>query len=175
MRNRNLPLLNHLLSLPPEAGLDLDPVTEDGTGCLEYGVYGGFVEGCEAYRRKAVEEGVWERVRGRRNKYGCNAALWAGLGKWCVGGGGEVERVWSWVFDNLGEREVMARNGNGHTVMHKLAQRGAGEAAKVVGRWWKGGWGRDNDGLMPSDLARAEGWKEGEIWFREEEERRGCV
>ena len=84
MRNRNLPLLSYLLSLPTSSGLDLDPVTDDGTGCLEYGVYGGFVEGCEAYKRKAEGVGFWGRVRGRRNKYGCNPALWAGLGKWCV-------------------------------------------------------------------------------------------
>ena len=72
-----------------------------------------------------------------------------------------MEKVWGWLFENLEEDEVRVCNGNGHTIMHKRAQRRAGEAASVVGRWWRGGWGRDNDGLLPSDLAKAEGWKEG--------------
>ena len=153
-------------------GLELDPVTADGTGVLEYGVYGGFVDGIKRYRSKMERVGGWDKARGRKNKYGCNAALWGGLGKWCYGeGGGEV---WEWVFGNLTREEVMWSNGNGHTLVHKLAQRCAMASLEEVCRRWDGGWGRDKDGMMPSDLAKVEGWKKGEVWLREEEERRGC-
>ncbi|GMH72058.1 hypothetical protein TrLO_g6962 [Triparma laevis f. longispina] len=147
--------------LTQEYGIEWEARTEDGSCTADYAAYSNNLSGL------IFLEKIGSLKTEERNVYGCNLVHW-----WCLGGNDNLdvlEYLWKVDFRLFGEE-----NYNGHTVVHKLAQRrNLKGLVWVLGREPKVEWGEDEGGLWASDLARLEGWGEGERLLKVEEEERG--
>ncbi|GMI62049.1 hypothetical protein ScalyP_jg10250 [Parmales sp. scaly parma] len=129
---------------------DVDATTEDGTSAFCWAAWGSHLEVMELLvgcKKKCNIEKV--------NSFGCTAMLW-----WSQGTSPHPA-----VFDYLIELKFRADvvNNNGHSVFHKMAQRGRLEACRhVLNNWNWSNWDatgctkRDAENLYPSDLAMAD-------------------
>ncbi|CAK0827107.1 unnamed protein product [Prorocentrum cordatum] len=150
-RNGRLEVIRWLVE---EQGVQADALTRDGTSAFCWAAWQGHL-GCLQ----------WLAAHGcdvhSTNSYGCNAALWAAQGP------GGVE-ICSFLFSQ--SCDFAQINANGHSALHKAAQRGKHE----VCRWLlRGGGGLtprhaapDEEGQRPSDLAAAEGHQSLAAWLR---------
>mmetsp|Transcript_98746 Transcript_98746/g.226904 ORF Transcript_98746/g.226904 Transcript_98746/m.226904 type:complete len:524 (+) Transcript_98746:47-1618(+) len=157
-----------------ESGCHKDQGTTDGTTALHWAAWQGQLD---MIRWLASEEGGACSVR-RKNSYGCDAAMWCCQG---VGGVACCELLRSLGLD------FTATNSNNHSVLHKAAQRGnwpivrwilarcsqreeftgLGNMGSVEPGWLSAAalFGKDSEGLRPSQLAASEGHHELSTWL----------
>ena len=156
-------------------GMDVDARTGEGTTAFAWACWRGHVR----VMRWLAEEG--DCSYGATNAFGCNAAMWCVQGGGGGGGGGEDEGDDATLAacEYVRSLGVTFRllNANGHSVLHKAAQRGN----RAVCLWLLGYDARaidgdgvgversrsplvdashlapDNEGFAPSDLARLAG------------------
>jgi hypothetical protein len=192
-RYGNAELARHLLASYPPSALPPGAATKDGTNAAHLACYSLSVP-C---LRVLVEALGAEEARGMvsaTNEFSCDGALWAAQGSRLRRQGGaelsagEVDGMIRETLEFLAVElkvPLTAKNTNGHSVYHKLAQRnhpGAIEFLRDSGVEIK--IERDGGGWWPSDLAEMEGWErcvrimremERDAREEEEEERRGVA
>lgn len=144
-RNGNMLVSEYLLE---KCNVDVNCKTNDGTSAFAWATWQGEIE----VMRMLIKFGA--NPRECANQYGCNASMWA-----CQGDGDNVA-----VCEYLMGLSVSFRlvNANGHSVLHKAAQRGN---VKVVDWLIKNSRrlgisnlhvAKDSEGFRPSDLAKME-------------------
>ncbi len=157
-RNGHVDIIRYLVS---EQGVPVDARTSEGTTAFAWACWKGHLNAM----RWLVEDG--KCAPGVVNTFGCNAAMW------CVQGEADVDAC-EYVY-SLGV-SFRLLNSNGHSVLHKAAQRGRRDiCAWLLGWDWESdqnaatrrgdkSWGTslldsshlraDSEGFQPSDLAR---------------------
>mmetsp|Transcript_3546 Transcript_3546/g.9025 ORF Transcript_3546/g.9025 Transcript_3546/m.9025 type:complete len:864 (-) Transcript_3546:182-2773(-) len=143
--------------------LDPDVATHDGTTALHWAAWQGHLP---------VVAWLVESARCRAdhaNKYGCTAVHWASQGTAAA-----APQVVAYLLAR--GLSVTAQNCNGHTPLHKAAQRGhaalcrwlvTAEPAAAEVRRERCLERPDNDGSLPADCARLEGHGELSAWLAE--------
>ena len=139
------------------SGAPVDVATDDGTTAFCWASWQGHLD----VMKFLVAAGCNPHLK---NKYGCNAAMWA-----VQGDGGVAECKY---LKSLG----VAFNGlnlNGHGTVHKAAQRGKREVAEWLlceeGTITESQLGRDGEGYSPAGLAAVEGHAALAAWLAEKE------
>lgn len=133
--------------------LGKDDATDDGTTAFHWAAWQGRAD---VLAWLAGDEGGGPCDVRRKNAYGCDAALW------CAQGSGGVATCEA--LERLGV-DFQGRNENGHTALHKAAQRGKADVVRwLLEKWEREGavdperhFGEDVDGLTPAQLASTEG------------------
>eukprot|EP00928_Gymnodinium_smaydae_P046892 TRINITY_DN31266_c0_g1_i1.p1 TRINITY_DN31266_c0_g1~~TRINITY_DN31266_c0_g1_i1.p1 ORF type:complete len:527 (+),score=94.28 TRINITY_DN31266_c0_g1_i1:221-1801(+) len=177
-RNGHVHIMDWLLADPPAGcGIVVDVATADGTTALNWAAWQGQVEAVELLLRHGADVTAV-------NTYGCDCALWA-----CQSPA-EPERVLAvcHLLASPGDGGLGLNfdrvNNNGHSCMHKAAQRGnrsvcewlveRSECAAAAGRLpvplraehVKADW----EGHTPSQLARLEGFESLADWLQDRAE-----
>ena len=157
-RNGHLNVVKYLLE---ECDANIEASTVDGTTAFCWASWQGHLEIMKYLHSRGCNINAI-------NSFGCNATLWAAQGE----GGLETMK---WLCDNVG-CDVLRINENGHSIMHKSAQRGKQgviewvldraegklyEAIKLIGP--------DLEQHCPSDLAGMEGHAKLAEWLSEKE------
>ena len=157
-RNGHLNVVQYLLE---ECNADIEASTVDGTTAFCWGAWQGHLEVMQYLHSRGCNVNAI-------NSFGCNATLWAAQGE----GGLETMK---WLCDDVG-CDVMRINENGHSIMHKSAQRGKQGVIEWVLDRTKGKLyeaikllGPDLEQHCPSDLAGMEGHAELAEWLSEKE------
>ena len=149
-RNGKLGVVQYLV----EKGASVDAKTIDGTTAFCWASWQGHLDVMQYLHARGSDVHA-------SNSFGCNAILWAAQGV----GGLDVMR---WLHSI--RCDIFQVNANGHSVVHKSAQRGN---RKVI-EWMCSSHkrrsvsliGPDQEGCRPSDLARMEGHSELAGWLR---------
>ena len=157
-RNGHLNVVQYLLE---ECNADIEASTVDGTTAFCWASWQGHLEVMQYLHSRGCNINAI-------NSFGCNATLWAAQGE----GGLETMK---WLCDDVG-CDVMRINENGHSIMHKSAQRGKQGVIEWVLDRTKGKLyeaikliGPDLEQHCPSDLAGMEGHAELAEWLSEKE------
>lgn len=157
-RNGKLGVCKWLVS---DCKVPVDIQTFDGTSPFHWAVWQGHLPVC----KWLVEEAGADKEL--RNSYGCNATHWASQQA--------VENIemCRWLHADL-RLDFGLINNNGHSALHKTALRGHAlmtrwlvEEVRLDARHVQ----PDNDGDVPSKVARMEGFHELADWLVREEER----
>lgn len=135
-------------------GAHVDARMRDGTTPFHYAVLGGHIGVCRVLAGEGCDVNA-------RNAHGCNATQWAVLSGGDSGGGGGGAAALLGFLQEQGVLFTLVSK-NGHTVLHKAAQRGNVEAATwILARPAVLGVdvaARDKDGDTAQELARANGF-----------------
>ena len=157
-RNGHLNVVQYLLE---ECNANIEASTVDGTTAFCWASWQGHLEVMKYLHSRGCNINAI-------NSFGCNATLWAAQGE----GGLETMK---WLCDDVG-CDVMRINENGHSVMHKSAQRGKQGVIEWVLNHTDGKLhetikliGPDLEQHCPSDLAGMEGHAELAEWLSEKE------
>ena len=157
-RNGHLKVVQYLLD---ECNANIEAATVDGTTAFCWASWQGHLEVMRYLQSRGCDVNAI-------NSFGCNATLWSAQGE----GGLETMK---WLCDGVG-CDFMRINENGHSILHKAAQRGkqkvvewvlgrtegkSHEAIKLIGP--------DLEQHCPSDLAGMEGHVELAEWLSEKE------
>ena len=138
-RNGHVPVMEYLVS---DRGVDVDARTAEGTTAFAWACWRGRVDAM----RWLVERGGAQF--GAVNAFGCNAAMWVVQG----GAGLDACRY----VRSLGVTFRLL-NANGHSAVHKAAQRGRRDVcAWLLGRGGDDGGDGDADAIVENDAPESE-------------------
>ncbi|GBG33725.1 Ankyrin repeat domain-containing protein 1 [Hondaea fermentalgiana] len=124
--------------LVEEFRVDMNACMKEGTSVFHYAVYGDAQHVCEYLRARGADVH-------HINQHGCNAAQWAALTGSCA--------MFRYLASSCG-LDLNVRSKNGHTVLHKTAQRGHLDACRwLVHQLPHLVAARDKEGSTAADLA----------------------
>jgi len=157
-RNGHLNVVRYLLE---KCNASIEAATVDGTTAFCWASWQGHLEVMTYLHSRGCNVHTI-------NSFGCNATLWAAQGE------GELEAM-KWLCDDIG-CDFTRINENGHSILHKSAQRGKRAVIQWVLERMKGQThkafeliGPDLERHCPSDLAGMEGHAELAEWLSDEE------
>ena len=136
----------HLLS--GGFNVDIDASTADGTTAFCWAAWGGHLDVMKLLHAKGCDPFA-------TNSFGCNALLWFSQSP------NTTTECFEWLVDDL-KFDLASKNRNSHTIIHKCAQRGNSEIIQLIMSNYREKlkpvhFGRDTDGMKPSELASADG------------------
>lgn len=154
-RNGHLDVVKYFVNNCPD--VDLDATTQDGTTAFCWAAWQGHLDVMRFLRDAGCDIHA-------ENSFGCNAVLWTAQGD------ATVETL-AWLRE-VG-LEFYTVNANGHTALHKAAQRGSITACKWIVDTFMQDDPRgmifispDAEGHCPSDLCSMDGHKELAEWMQ---------
>lgn len=154
-RNGHLEVVKYLVNNCAE--VDINATTQDGTTAFCWASWQGHLDVMRFLRDAGCDIHA-------ENSFGCNAVLWTAQGD------ATVETL-SWL--QQAGMDFYTVNSNGHTALHKAAQRGSITACKwIVDTFMQGDprglifIGPDTEGHCPSDLCSMDGHKELAEWMQ---------
>jgi len=144
-RNGHANVVEYLLSKDAE----IDAMTADGTTAFCWATWGGYID-----VMKVLQSGGCDVTA--TNTFGCNALLWFSQSP-----NSTTIECLAYLVDEL-KFDLRTKNANGHTLIHKCAQRGNLELIEHVTtcymeRLSSENFGGDSENMRPSDLAKADG------------------
>eukprot|EP00581_Thalassiosira_minuscula_P014000 CAMPEP_0183715196 /NCGR_PEP_ID=MMETSP0737-20130205/9531_1 /TAXON_ID=385413 /ORGANISM="Thalassiosira miniscula, Strain CCMP1093" /LENGTH=676 /DNA_ID=CAMNT_0025944285 /DNA_START=1 /DNA_END=2027 /DNA_ORIENTATION=+ len=166
-RNGHLNVVNYLLT---KCNVDIDARTLDGTTAFCWASWQGHLE----IMKRLYHSGSDIHTS---NSFGCNAVLWSAQGT-------DTSEALRWLF--CSNANFMAVNSNGHSALHKAAQRGNIESVRwlvhafLLNKEKRGNMkdkdddaalfiGPDMEGHCPSDLCGMEGHEGLARWIADQE------
>ncbi|KAL7452546.1 hypothetical protein ACHAWC_007684, partial [Mediolabrus comicus] len=153
-RNGHLGVVKYLIAV----GVDVDATTQDGTTAFCWAAWQGHLNVMRFLSASAADIHA-------ENSFGCNAVLWTAQGD------ASIETL-EWL-QSVG-LDFYTVNSNGHTALHKAAQRGSITACKWIVDTFMRDFcdpkallfiGPDAEGHCPSDLSSMDGHKELAEWM----------
>jgi len=157
-RNGHLPVVEYLVL---HCKANIDAATQDGTTAFCWASWQGHIRIMKFLYNNGCDPHV-------KNCFGCNAVLW------CAQGKGDQDTL-AWLRDVDCSFECV--NSNGHSCLHKSAQRGSRILCEwLVNSLLSGDGGErqyliqpDTEGNCPSDLSRVEGHEDLAEWLSMQE------